>query len=226
MDDKLERLIMMQRNLQAGAYGIEYAKMDQDARVQYIRDQHQALIMEMSEVLDEVDWKPWTKPYSVETGRFIHRDEFVGELVDVLHFWINMVLAVSGKMSATEIADEIFTRYALKNRTNTQRQVDGYDGKKTKCGGCGRALDDFAVECRRAGDQGYCVKTNSDINYISSGPEPKSVIIKPVTCPHCMNAFNDYGCVPPTTERWGHCGADARQLPPIKIPTNVIRFTS
>jgi hypothetical protein len=176
--------------------------------------------MELSEVLDEVDWKPWTQ----NPRRVIHRNEYVAELVDVLHFWINMILVVSGKMSTAEIADEIFTRYALKNRVNALRQTAGYDGRSTKCGGCGRALDDVAIECTRTGDQGYCAKTNADINYIFVDVGgPVSVTLrerenKPIICLHCHQELNEHGCVLATPERWGYCGADQRQLPPIKLP--------
>lgn len=222
--DKLEHLIRMQLRLQH-EFGFNFDTMPQEERIAYIRDQHQAVTMEMSEVLDEVDWKPWTN----NSQRLIHRDEYVTELIDVLHFWINMVLVVSGEMSSTEIADEIFTRYALKNRVNVQRQADGYDGRSTKCGGCGRALDDVAVPCWRRGDQGHCARGNIDVNYVISGDRDVNTIletsrnvntietINPV-CSHCNFDINRYSCVPATSERWGHCGADQRQLPPIKLP--------
>lgn len=219
--DKLEHLIRMQLNLQR-EFGFNFDTMPHDEQIAYIRDHHQAVIMEMSEVLNEVDWKPWT----VNPQRIIHRDEYVAELVDVLHFWINMILVVSGKMTTTEIADEIFTRYALKNRVNTHRQLDGYDGRSTKCAGCGRALDDVAVRCWRRGDQGRCERDNVDINYvISEGRDVAAMLemshdvntIDPV-CSHCNQELNKHGCVPATSERWGHCGAGQRNLPPIKLP--------
>lgn len=221
MDNKLERLISMQRNLQSGSFGYDFTKMTPEERINYIRDQHQAAVMELCEALDEVGWKPWT-----QGQRWIHRDEFVNELVDALHFWINMILAVTGGMSSTEVADEIFTRFALKNRTNAQRQVDGYDGRSTKCGGCGRALDDFAVECRRVGDQGYCAKLDADINYVKGYTEKDDAVeftpIKPQVCAICKQAPNIHGCEMPTTERWGYCMANdsgIHNIPPIKLPT-------
>lgn len=218
-DDKLVRLIWMQRNLQSD-FGFNFNTMSLIERIAYLRDQHQAAIVELCEALDEVDWKPWTN----DPRRTIRRNELVGELVDVLHFWLNMVLAVSGKMSAVEVADEIFTRYALKNRTNVQRQLDGYDGRTTKCGGCGRALDDVAVQCTREGDQGHCAQTNSDINYVTKWVSPKDPVsvtkpVEPVKCTICLNSIDEFSCVPATIERWGHCGVDERHLPPIKIPT-------
>jgi hypothetical protein len=212
-------MLQLQEALQREAFGINFDEMNAVQVVQYIRDQHQALGMELSEALDEVEWKPWAQTF---LNPRINRGAFVGELVDVLHFWMNMALAVSGSSTIEELADEIFTRYALKNRTNVQRQVDGYDGRSTKCGGCGRAVDDVAVQCTREGDQGYCAQTDSDINYITNSGYQHAISVHstPIErCSRCDNLINEFGCVPPTTERWGHCGCDERQLPPIKIST-------
>lgn len=225
MDNKLERMLIMQGGTQSETYGFRFSEMSPDQLINYIRDQHQAAVMELGEALDEVSWKPWAQ------GSWIHRDEFMNELVDVLHFWLNMALAIGGKATARELADEIFTRFALKNRTNARRQVDGYDGRSTKCGGCGRALDDLGVECRRLGDQGFCAKTDSDINYLaelvvdefSATGELIVTPIKPVVCGECHHMLDIFGCEPPTTERWGYCMADAGSVlnvPPIKIPTD------
>lgn len=221
MDNKLERLLSMQRNLQSGSFGYDFTKMTGDERARYIFESYVGVVKEIGEALDETDWKPWT------TGpRTVRRDEFMNELVDTLHFWINMALAVSGGMSSTELADEIFTRFALKNRTNAQRQVDGYDGRSTKCGGCGRALDDFAVECRRVGDQGYCAKLDTDLNYLQVNTDRGDTVtltpIKSQVCAICKQALDEHGCEIPTTERWGYCMANdsgIHNIPPIKIPT-------
>lgn len=228
MIDKLEHMIKMQLEMQERTYGFDFVSMSQDERIRYIRDQHQAVVVELTEVLDETEWKPWAKPSSPVHGRRINRDEYVSELIDVIHFWLNMLFPVCGKMTPTEIADEIFTRFALKNRTNAQRQLDGYDGKSTKCGGCSRALDDVAVECTRTGDQGYCAKTDADVNYIgvdigapiSVSVREKITSIKLELCFHCQNHLAYYGCYNSTPERWGWCGQDERSLPPIKIPTS------
>ena len=121
MDNKLERMLIMQGGTQSETYGFRFSEMSPDQLISYIRDQHQAAVMELGEALDEVSWKPWAQ------GSWIHRDEFMNELIDVLHFWLNMALAVGGKATARELADEIFTRFALKNRTNARRQMDGYE---------------------------------------------------------------------------------------------------
>lgn len=213
MDDKLARLIWLQAGLQRDAYGYDFAAMSSAERVSYVRDQHQAAVMELCEVLDEVDWKPWTNGARIP----IHREAYVNELIDVLHFWVNMVLAVCGDMSPTEVADEIFTRFALKNQVNAERQTAGYDGRSTKCGGCGRALDDPGVACTRRDDQGHCAKNDVDVNYLKSASSPEVT-----TCVLCDLDVKINGCERPTTDRWGYCMADAgsvRNLPPIKLST-------
>ena len=223
MNDKLERMIIMQADAQRKTYGYHFTEMSKDELIDYIRAQQQAAIQELGEALNEVDWKPWT-----QGERQIRRDKFINELIDTLKFWFNLVLAVSGRMEAMEIADEIFTRFAIKTRTNDRRQADGYDGRSTKCGGCGRALDDIAVQCRRSGDQGFCAETNSDINYLQVTTErgdPGLLVIAPVksvVCCVCGLALNEHGCELPTPERWGYCMANAgsvHNIPPIKLPT-------
>jgi hypothetical protein len=221
--DKLEHMIKMQREFNEKSFDLDFVNMSQVERVQYIRDQHQAAVVELTEVLNETEWKPWAKPSSLILGPQINRNAYIGELIDVIHFWLNMLFPVCENMTPTEIADEIFTRFTMKNRINIQRQLDDYDGRSTKCGGCGRAVDDVAVQCTRENDQGYCAQTDSDINYIAVCDEkntPGLLITTPVKkCSHCGSAIDKFGCVPPTTEWWGYCSADIRNLPPIKLPT-------
>ena len=172
----LQRMLQLQEQLQVDTYGFNFQRMLPNNRVQYIKDMQQAAIMELGEALNEVDWKTW-----VPTSR-INRDAYVGELVDVLHFIMNMLLALGD--TPEDLAQEIFTRYCLKNHINERRQREGYDGVSTKCGHCGRALDDPAVKCKRWGDQGWCATggiEGVDVNYLSNtvGPEQKISPIKP-----------------------------------------------
>jgi len=200
--DTFSRMLKLQEQLQTESFGYNFQRMLPADRIQYIKDMKLALEAELQEALDEVGWKPWA------ATRFINREAYLGELVDVLHFWMNMILVLGD--DPEELASEIFTRYCLKNHINERRQREGYDGVSTKCGGCGRALDDVAVQCTRTGDQGYCAETNSDINYLTRW------VTQSMICEHCRYTINEHGCVPATIERWGHCGADQRQLPPIK----------
>ena len=108
---------------------------DPEEKIDFIVYHKTALEAELQEALDEVGWKPWA------TSRHINRDAFLGELVDAFHFWMNLCLVVNAS------ADEIGALYVAKRNKNIARQQAGYDGVSDKCGGCGRALDDTAVEC-------------------------------------------------------------------------------
>lgn len=69
-----------------------------------------AMISELSEVLDEVNFKWWKNPKPVDDAAL------KGELVDILHFFVSMCLK-SG-MSA----EELFSLYKAKNQENFDRQ--------------------------------------------------------------------------------------------------------
>lgn len=69
-----------------------------------------AMISELSELLDEVNFKWWKNPKPVNEAAL------KGELVDVLHFFVSMCLK-SG-MSA----EELFALYKEKNQENFDRQ--------------------------------------------------------------------------------------------------------
>lgn len=82
-----------------------------------------AMISELSEVLDEVNFKWWKNPAPVND------DALKGEMIDVLHFFISM--CIRSGMSA----DELFERYREKNKENFDRQYgrsvkQGYEVKK------------------------------------------------------------------------------------------------
>jgi dimeric dUTPase (all-alpha-NTP-PPase superfamily) len=94
-----------------------------------------ALTDELHEALNETGWKPWA------TSRHFNRAAFAGEMIDVLHFWVNLML-VAG---VTE--QDILDLYFAKADKNAKRQLAGYDGIDGKCKTCGRAFDDNAVLC-------------------------------------------------------------------------------
>ena len=117
--------------LQRESFGVDPLTLDDKAREEFIRWNVLALMDEMSEALNEGHWKPWA-----DADGFKDRDAYVKELVDALHFLVNLFLAAGAD------ADEVVTRYFAKAEVNAQRQADGYDGISTKCGHCGRALDE------------------------------------------------------------------------------------
>jgi len=131
----LDMIFERQSQLQRESFGIDPHRMDDETRNQFIRDMVLAATDELHEALAEVGWKPWA------TSRHLNRDAFIGELVDVLHFLVNLWLA------AGATAEEVETRYMEKANRNMIRQNKGYDGVWGKCTECGRAMDDPGVLC-------------------------------------------------------------------------------
>lgn len=131
----LQMILDNQKKLQLKSYGVDVTVLDEEQRAAYIRDMSLALTDELHEALNETGWKPWA------TSRHINRSSFLNEMIDVLHFWCNLVLVVN----ATE--EDIVDAYFAKAEKNAKRQLNGYDGVQGKCKLCGRAFDDTAVLC-------------------------------------------------------------------------------
>jgi dimeric dUTPase (all-alpha-NTP-PPase superfamily) len=127
----LDEIFQKQLALQIGSFGGDPSQLDQDEKIDYIKSMTLAASDELHEALAEVGWKPWA------TSRHINRDAYLGELIDVLHFWVNLCLVVGAD------ANEIRERYAEKASRNAKRQAEGYDGVTGKCEACKRALDDI-----------------------------------------------------------------------------------
>jgi len=124
-----------QIELQKNAYKKDITKLDPEERAEFIRWNVLALEDELHEALAETGWKPWA------TSRHLNREAYKGELVDALHFFMNL-------MALADIsADELLAGYQVKREKNAKRQEDGYDGVSEKCPFCKRALDDDAVNC-------------------------------------------------------------------------------
>jgi hypothetical protein len=128
----LVTLFERQLELQVSAFGIDPGALTLEQRVEFIDWNLTAIVQEIAEARDEIAWKPWAK----DRYQFINEVEFVGEMVDVLHFFINTLLA-SGVTP-----DELLHRYLDKHAVNAKRQADGYSHDSMKCGTCGRALDE------------------------------------------------------------------------------------
>lgn len=125
-----------QRKIQQLAYGKDpYEITEPKERIQFIKDMHTALTMEMGEMLDETGWKPWA------TSNHVNEEAMQGELADMMLFFINLCMAANA--SPEVIAAKVFEKM---NR-NLERQLAGYDGVTGKCVRCKRALDDTAVTC-------------------------------------------------------------------------------
>ncbi len=84
----------------------------------WIQKETLAMLSELSEVLDEVNFKWWKNPKAV------NQDALREEIIDLLHFLISM--AIDSGMDA----EEFHARYVAKNQENFDRQA----GKSEKKG--------------------------------------------------------------------------------------------
>ncbi len=106
--DKLEQIFALQ-----SAFDQELCEargLGDITREQWIQRETLAMISELAELIDEVNFKWWKNPKPVD------EDAVKGELVDILHFLVSMCL----KMGMG--AEELHARYLAKNRENFQRQ--------------------------------------------------------------------------------------------------------
>lgn len=134
MSDRLTEMLDAQRELQEIINGYKLENQDIEQRIANIKENVLALAAELfAEVLGEIGWKSWA------SSRHINEDAVKKELIDVFHFFMNLML------HAGMTADELYEGYVQKREKNIQRQRDGYDGVSTKCVGCGRALDDVSL---------------------------------------------------------------------------------
>lgn len=134
----LTQLLSLQQFLQVNAFKINPGGLGDHDRLVYVVNMCTALSAELHEALDEINWKPWT------TDDTFHRDAYLKELVDALHFLMNLILVARyPKQSVSDLAAEVFAIYEKKREVNRRRQESGtYDGRSTKCGWCGRAIED------------------------------------------------------------------------------------
>ena len=105
--DKLEKIFEMQKLLDddiAARRNLDFTAEE------WMQKEVLAMLSELSEVLDEVNFKWWKNKKPLDT------DALRGELVDILHFFVSMCIR-SGMD-----ADELFARYIEKNKENFDRQ--------------------------------------------------------------------------------------------------------
>lgn len=150
IDDLLESQATLQLRMPDG---VDPRDMSTEEKALFIKDMVLALTDELHELLDEVGWKPWA------SSRHVNMEAAQGELIDALHFFLNLSLALDLD------GFRIMEMYYAKNKKNKQRQEEGYDGVSSKCVVCHRALDDEDKLLNRGeegcwydadGDQGYC----------------------------------------------------------------------
>ena len=116
MNDRLDTIFQMQNALNEDI--IARRGLEGIPDEVWIQKHMLAMLSEMAEVLDEVNFKWWKNPKPV------NHDALCEELVDVLHFYVSMCL------KAGMDAYELFRRYLAKNEENFRRQ----QGKSEKKG--------------------------------------------------------------------------------------------
>jgi hypothetical protein len=133
--DPFSEWLDLQWRLQVGSFGIDPQKLDPEDRAVYVTWNSYALEDELHEATQEVGWKPWA------TSRHQNRDEFLKEIVDLMHFLGNLILTASAPgQPPMELGAELWELYQQKSAVNVQRQLQGYDGVSGKCPVCDREL--------------------------------------------------------------------------------------
>lgn len=80
----------------------------------YITNMSMALMQEVHEALRETPWKPWKKQQT------FNHENYLKELADALHFFVNLCLADG------ITPDMLFDAYMEKNKENVVRKETNY----------------------------------------------------------------------------------------------------
>jgi len=117
-NDRLSELFKLQQSLNDDIR--TKRNLDGYTHEEWIQKHTLAMLSELAELLDEVNFKWWKNPKPIDEGALKE------ELVDILHFYISMCL------EAGLTPQELFDRYISKNKENFDRQSGrsqkpGYD---------------------------------------------------------------------------------------------------
>ena len=114
--DKLEEIFALQFRFQEKIKqerALAYIPMEQ-----WLQKQTLAMVSELAELLEEVNFKWWKNPHELNLPNIRE------ELSDIMHFFVSMCL------EAGMSADDLYQMYVGKNQENVRRQ----DGLSTKPG--------------------------------------------------------------------------------------------
>ena len=114
--DKLDKIFEMQKKFQDEL--ISRRALGDIPMERWLQMQTLAMLSELAELIDEVNFKWWKNP------KPINDDRVREELVDILHFFVSMCI------HADLSSNELFERYMRKNQENFDRQ----DGKTEREG--------------------------------------------------------------------------------------------
>ena len=112
--DKLDSIFEMQRGFQDKLKRERH--LDGIPMEEWLQKQTLAMVSELAELLEEVNFKWWKNPHE------LNADSIHEELADILHFYISMCIE-SGMT-----AEDLYRVYAGKNKENFDRQ-DGLSQK-------------------------------------------------------------------------------------------------
>ncbi len=107
--DKLNEIFKMQKALNDDIIARRHLEGISDQ--EWIQKQMLAMMSEMAELLNEVNFKWWKNEVPVNEANVKE------ELVDILHFFVSMCLR------ANMTADEMYDIYMAKNKENFDRQL-------------------------------------------------------------------------------------------------------
>ncbi len=116
MQDKLQTIFEMQKSLNDEIK--QKRNLTGITKEEWMQKQTLAMLSEMAELIDEVNFKWWKNPKPVDEVKVKE------ELVDILHFFVSMCLIYDMD------ADELYNMYIDKNKENFDRQY----GKSAKKG--------------------------------------------------------------------------------------------
>lgn len=113
--DKLEKIFEYQKKFDDEI--IEKRGLEDISMEEWIQKETLAMLSELAELLDEVNFKWWKNKKEVD------KSLVKNELVDILHFFVSMCIKTGMD------ADELYGRYLEKNKENFDRQ-HGRSAKK------------------------------------------------------------------------------------------------
>jgi len=118
MIQALEIMFNKQNELQE-RLGFDVSKMTQQEKTAYMKEHMWYMITELDEAFREMPYgKPWKKYDNFDMD--LHAENLKEELVDVFHFFMNVMLAAGMN------AQDLFDIYCKKNAINHNRQDNNY----------------------------------------------------------------------------------------------------
>lgn len=167
LDPALAMIWRIQTEFVTKLIGEHPADMSDEAKSTFIREQTLALIVELSEMLNAVNWKSWAS-----TSGIHNHEEYRSELcADVFRFFINLCLV--GGITAGDVIKSFMDKVEVLNA-----RIGNYDGRTGKCPACHRDYNDKGVTCTASapGTYNWCM-VYGDVD--SQGNPPPATELHP-----------------------------------------------